>query len=322
MQRTSSGSLWLFRLFGIDVHVHWSWFLVALIQISSRTDFYKASHWKVIEYLSLFGLVLMHEFGHALACRSVGGKAENIILWPLGGIAFVQPPERPGAVLWSIFAGPLVNLVLILPFAGLTLLTPPDTDLRTYFGMLTLMNVGLFLFNMLPVYPLDGGQILHALLWYGMGRWKSLQIVSVIGVVFGVGMFLFGLFLASARIVPAGAVLVPAVICLFIALVSANSFRVAQHVQHMQNLPKHTECACPRCLTAPPQGPFWVCEECRTRFDTFATRGKCPACGAWYLPTTCPHCRETNHIDRWFAYRPGVGLTEERPAQPVEDQSW
>ena len=48
-------------------------------------------------YLALFSIVLLHEFGHALACRQVGGKADQIVLWPLGGVAYVAPPPRPGA---------------------------------------------------------------------------------------------------------------------------------------------------------------------------------------------------------------------------------
>src|SRR5213078_4291206 len=60
----------------------------------------------------LFAIVLLHEFGHALACRQVGGRADRILLWPLGGVAFVDPPPRAGAMLWSIVAGPLVNVLL------------------------------------------------------------------------------------------------------------------------------------------------------------------------------------------------------------------
>jgi Zn-dependent protease len=65
-----------------------------------------------LEYLALFSIVLMHEFGHALACRQVGGTADQILLWPFGGVAYVNPPQRPGAMLWSIAAGPLVNVAL------------------------------------------------------------------------------------------------------------------------------------------------------------------------------------------------------------------
>jgi Zn-dependent protease len=69
--------------------------------------------WNALEYVTLFGIVLLHEMGHALACRQVGGQANLIVLWPLGGVAYVSPPPRPGATLWSIAAGPLVNVALL-----------------------------------------------------------------------------------------------------------------------------------------------------------------------------------------------------------------
>src|SRR6202789_768758 len=107
------GSIRLFRLRGIDVFLHWSWFLVAAYMIRSQAGEYSSISWNVLEYLGLFLIVLTHEFGHALACRSVGGNANRIVLWPLGGVAYVDPPPRPGAMLWSIVAGPLVNVALI-----------------------------------------------------------------------------------------------------------------------------------------------------------------------------------------------------------------
>src|SRR5579863_10174022 len=114
----AQGSFRLFRVKNIDVYLNWTWFLVAVFEIQARHGYYTSILWNVLEYLALFAVVLMHEFGHALACRSVGGRAERILLWPLGGVAYVQPPPRPGALLWSIVAGPLVNFVLIV------LLTP------------------------------------------------------------------------------------------------------------------------------------------------------------------------------------------------------
>src|SRR5579864_6431973 len=111
------GSIHLFRFSGIDVFLHWSWFLVAVFEIQSRTGRYSSVTWNVLEYLALFLIVTLHEFGHALACRQVGGRANRIVLWPLGGVAYVDPPPRPGATLWSITAGPLVNLILV-PILG------------------------------------------------------------------------------------------------------------------------------------------------------------------------------------------------------------
>src|SRR5438105_5834840 len=113
MGNLTAGSFPLFRIAGIQVYLHWAWLLVAYFEIINRVNRYQSMAWNVIEYLALFGIVLMHEFGHALACRQVGGQASRIMLWPLGGVAFVQPPPRPGALLWSIAAGPLVNVVLV-----------------------------------------------------------------------------------------------------------------------------------------------------------------------------------------------------------------
>src|ERR1700758_4944457 len=110
MARARQGSIHLFRFLGIDVFLHLSWFLVALIEIQTRRGSYSSVAWNVLEYLALFVIVLVHEFGHALACRQVGGRADRIVLWPLGGVAYVDPPPRPGATLWSIAAGPLVNV--------------------------------------------------------------------------------------------------------------------------------------------------------------------------------------------------------------------
>src|SRR5207237_7029453 len=84
-----------------------------LIEIQNRSGSYTSMTLNILEYLSLFGIVLMHECGHALACRQVGGRADQIVLWPLGGVAYVDPPPRPGATLWSIAAGPLLTVVLM-----------------------------------------------------------------------------------------------------------------------------------------------------------------------------------------------------------------
>src|SRR5581483_2493084 len=82
MQKLSGNGIHLFRLFGIDVFLHWSWILVAVIEFEWRQNSYNNQLWNIAEYLTLFAIVLMHEFGHSLACRSVGGVANRIMLWP------------------------------------------------------------------------------------------------------------------------------------------------------------------------------------------------------------------------------------------------
>ncbi|MBA3883479.1 MAG: site-2 protease family protein [Chthoniobacterales bacterium] len=185
------GSIRLFRVAGIQVSLHFSWFLVAVYQLTSRPHGYQMRVFAIYEYLALFLIVLLHEFGHAFACRQVGGIANRILLWPFGGIAFVNPPPRPGAELWSIAAGPLVNVALIpvllllrivVVRSGLAFNAP---DLYRLVSMMGYINIAILVFNLFPIYPLDGGQILRSLLWYPFGRIRSLQIASVIGLIGG-----------------------------------------------------------------------------------------------------------------------------------------
>lgn len=194
------GSLRLFRLFGIEVSLHWSWFAVAIYTLISRADEYSSAVWNLAEYLALFTIVLMHEFGHSLACRQTGGQADKIVLWPLGGVAFVAPPQRPGAQLWSIAAGPLVNVALIPLLYGLLWVldrqgvgeTHPDL-LECVFTV-NVINVVLLVFNLMPVYPLDGGQIFRSVLWYGIGPVRSLIVATGTGLLGGAALTVYGLW--------------------------------------------------------------------------------------------------------------------------------
>ncbi|HEV8002340.1 MAG TPA: site-2 protease family protein [Planctomycetaceae bacterium] len=187
MNNLAGGSFRLFRIAGIQVYLHWTWLLVAYYEIVNRVNKYESMVWNVIEYVALFGIVLLHEFGHALACRQVGGEADRIMLWPLGGVAFVQPPPRPGATLWSIAAGPLVNVIL-LPVTVVAILIAARThvdeispDFVRFLKSIAIINFGLLVFNLLPIYPLDGGQILQSLLWFVIGRARSLMVAGIIG---------------------------------------------------------------------------------------------------------------------------------------------
>lgn len=202
--KTLTGSFRLFSLFGITVYLHYLWFVLIIFIVLYKRGVGRYDHvmWNVAEVLSLFGIVLMHEFGHALACRSVGGKAEKILLWPLGGIAFVQPPMRPGAWLWSIAAGPLVNVALVpISLIALALVGMPQfhasKDAAEFVSAVAIMNAILLVFNLLPIYPLDGGQIAQAILWFFIGFAKALRIVAVVGVMAAVA--LAGLFIYSGE---------------------------------------------------------------------------------------------------------------------------
>jgi Zn-dependent protease len=189
------GAFPLFKLAGIQVYLHFAWFLVAILEFSQFSRRYHSPIWGICEYLALFGIVLVHEFGHAIACRQTGGKADQIMLWPLGGAAFVSPPQRPGAYLWSIAAGPLVNVILF-PIFTLLSLAAARSQLRFNYPD-AYMNTGLLVFNILPIYPLDGGQLVRGLLWFWLGRVRSLRVASILGLIGAVGLGLLAFYARS-----------------------------------------------------------------------------------------------------------------------------
>jgi Zn-dependent protease len=268
----------------------------------------------VIEYLGLFSIVLMHEFGHALACRQVGGQANQIVLWPLGGVAYVSPPQRPGAMLWSVAAGPLVNVALVPVFSVFWLCshllgwpaTHPDMD--QFLQTLWLINLGLIVFNMLPVFPLDGGQILRSLLWFFVGRANSLLIASVVGFVgvAGAGVFILFVYLGGNS----GSAAWLGFLDLFVALNCWRGFQQALALSRLEKAPRHPEFSCPVCHVSPPAGEFWGCSRCRKTFDTFLTQGFCPHCNAEYNTTVCPFCHSLRPMAEWRAFATSTAPTQ------------
>lgn len=298
---TQNGSFRLFRFAGITVFLHWSWFVIAAIEVASRSNDYTSFKWNVAEYLALFCIVLMHEFGHSLACRQVGGRADQIILWPFGGVAYVDPPQRPGATLWSIAAGPLVNVILfpILVFLYVVSVnhnwgsTMPDV--AVFIRTMTYINAMLLFFNLLPVFPLDGGQILRSLLWFFIGRSKSLQVTTIVGFVGVAGLIAFAVLSHSIWMF---------LISGFVLMNCWSGFQTARVLAHLERLPRHDGFTCPSCHAAPPVGALWRCGSCQTTFDPFVTGGQCPKCLTRYDTARCFDCGTSSPIAAWVHHEP------------------
>lgn len=299
------GSIRLFRLAGIDVFVHWSWFLAAFWLIDNPIASYSSYAWVLAEYLLAFGIVLLHEFGHVLACRQVGGTAEHVVLWPLGGLAFVYPPPRPGATLWTIAAGPLVNVVLIpvilalAAFNHLATWNPQQADLGNLIRALTGFNLVVLIFNLLPIYPLDGGQILQSLLWFLIGRVRSLKVAAVTGLLAGSGLMLLGLALSDFWL---------AIMAGFLMLGAIGGYSHARLLARIAQAPRHPELVCPSCGSAPPLGEFWRCTRCFKLFDLFAPDQSCPKADRHATDRSCQDCGRQFPQSQWMvAPRPDPG---------------
>ncbi|MCK4342599.1 MAG: site-2 protease family protein [Phycisphaerae bacterium] len=195
-----NGSFKVGRLFEINIRVHilfLFWIAFRLFD-ASRQGF----HWQFeLLFLSLlFGIVLIHELGHCFGARAVGGDAHDIMMWPLGGLAYAHAPMRPWPQFVTVAAGPLVNVVfclisggIVLGYTGLLeliLLNPfGGIYLTTGYSWIECLwifyqvNLLLLAFNLLPIYPLDGGQLFHAIIWPFVGLQRASIIACQVGLV-------------------------------------------------------------------------------------------------------------------------------------------
>lgn len=188
------------RIAGIDLYVHVTFLIlvgwVALSHYRARQSSADALI-GVAFILCLFGIVVLHELGHALTARRFGIATRDITLLPIGGVARLERmPEDPKQELLVALAGPAVNVALAaILFVVLALgagLAPYGDVVRIGGGFLNQMfwvNVSLAVFNLLPAFPMDGGRVLRALLALRMDYVRATQIAAGVGqavaVVFG-----------------------------------------------------------------------------------------------------------------------------------------
>ena len=196
----------LFRLAGISVRVHYTWFLAFLLIAWSvpRTMFpfgyfgwTELTYWIVgsLAALLIFGSVLFHEFAHSFMALARGMKVESITLFIFGGAAVLKSePRRPSDEFFIAVVGPASSLLLALIFLMLSITLPLDVPARVLLTQLAFINGGLALFNLLPGFPLDGGRVFRAIVWGITGSMRrGTTIATIVGQVFAIGLIAFGL---------------------------------------------------------------------------------------------------------------------------------
>ena len=200
-----SGSWRIGRIAGIDVYVHFTFLLllgwVAISHYLAHGDLAEAMSGLAF-ILALFGIVVLHELGHALAARRYGIRTRDITLLPIGGVARLERmPEDPWQELVVALAGPAVNVVLAAGiYFALALgrgVESLDESVRVGGGFLDQLfwvNVSLVAFNVLPAFPMDGGRVLRALLAMRLDYVRATQVAASIGQGMAVLFAFLGLF--------------------------------------------------------------------------------------------------------------------------------
>ncbi len=179
-------------LAGIGIYIHWTfWLLIAWIVVAHMVQggSPEAAIASLTMVAAVFGCVVLHELGHALAARRFGIETHDITLLPIGGVArLARMPEQPLQELWVALAGPAVNvviaavvlvaLIVLNKTAELTNLQPIGSGFLIGLMWINILLVG---FNLIPAFPMDGGRVLRALLATRFNYMFATQVAAAVG---------------------------------------------------------------------------------------------------------------------------------------------
>lgn len=195
-------------IFGIRIGLHYSWFLIALLIVFSLSSQFHDSNpaWgdSVIMTLAIatavlfFVSLLLHELAHSVVATSNGLPVKEITLFALGGVSQIEKnPTSAKVEFWMAFVGPLTSaLIGIICLTLARLLAYPRSDPgMAMLQWLGYINLTLAAFNLLPGYPLDGGRVLRALIWWKTGDAdRATRLAAKAGQVIAFGFIAFGIF--------------------------------------------------------------------------------------------------------------------------------
>ena len=205
-------SIKLGRIFGVEIGLHYSWFIIAvLVTLSLGTQFRLTNPgWGVptiwataiVTGLLFFVAIILHELSHAAVAKARGLPVRSITLFALGGIAQIEREAADARTeFWMGIVGPIASSVIggvcliAALILGWTMTLTPATPLVAMLVWLGVINISLAVFNMIPGFPLDGGRVLRAIIWWLTGDLrKSTRIAAVVGQLVALAFIVFGIF--------------------------------------------------------------------------------------------------------------------------------
>ncbi len=229
-------SLEIGKVFGIPIRIHFTFFLLLLFVALSSGEDGIGGLWGIVLVCWVFICVILHELGHSLVARRFDIKVDSITLLPIGGVASMRTmPTTPASELAISAAGPAVSIALAGIFAFLAnQIYGKEVWLKLEYGFdipilaqLSVINFVLAIFNLIPAFPMDGGRILRAILWYKMGFLRATSISGRIGKFLAIMLFVFSLFMGRFWL---------GLIALFIYLGAQTEVRAAYWIERLSGM--------------------------------------------------------------------------------------
>ena len=243
-----SWSIHLCSIFGIRLELHATFFvllgLVAYGGFLSNEPW--APVWSLLFIVLIFGCLVLHELGHSLAAQYYGIEVIRILLLPIGGMAqFQSLPREASKELVISLAGPAVNFALVpfllllggIPWEFVALFRAgefPIVDWRTFVQALLLVNLVMGLFNLLPIFPMDGGRVLRALLTYRFTYLKATATAALVSKILSTAGVVAALFILP--LLGLGIAIVPAILFAFIFFAGNLEYRMVERKELLDDL--------------------------------------------------------------------------------------
>jgi len=199
------------RIFGVEIGLHYSWFIIALLITLSLAAQFKLNDpdWSdslrwglaIVTAVLFFAAIVAHELSHALVAKLRGLPVRSITLFALGGVAQIEKEaEDAKTEFWMGIIGPITSLVIGAICLAITIAlgwTPPEFPKQPLPAMLMWLgyiNIGLGIFNLVPGFPLDGGRVLRAIIWWVTGNAnRSTVIAARVGQFIAFGFIILGI---------------------------------------------------------------------------------------------------------------------------------
>ena len=200
------------RIFGIQIGLHYSWLIIAVLISLSLSGYFTEAHpdWSrgtiwamaIATAILFFVAILLHELSHAAVAKMRGLPVSSITLFALGGVAQIdKEPEDAKTEFWMAIVGPIASAVIGFVCLGLAWTlgwsppTEPVTPLMAMLVWLGYINIILAIFNLIPGFPMDGGRILRAIIWWFTGNAnRAMRAASLTGQVIAFGFIVLGLW--------------------------------------------------------------------------------------------------------------------------------